>query len=247
MMTQKEMFELILNDKVNNYKNAFDIINNEAQQNTENYYAIYYLGYLYNEGFGVKKDIDKAIEYYGIAADNNIPGAQFNLGLLYREGHGPKTAKQLSLILISLAADQGHSVAQHYLARLCEEGKELDLDYEKAYALYFASGMNGYVDAFYDAACLILEDKVLNKNNEDAFKFFKTVAEHSQDIELVAEAYYKMGLMYYHGEGVTSSIDLSIDCFINAANKGHKESLDCIKEFLKINNKKAIDYLNNKL
>ena len=40
------------------------------------------IGWIYNNGLGVKKNIVEAIEWYELAADQNHKEAQFNLGII---------------------------------------------------------------------------------------------------------------------------------------------------------------------
>lgn len=44
------------------------------------------LGLMYREGRGVKKNVNKAAQYYEKAANQNVPKAQFNLARLYHQG-----------------------------------------------------------------------------------------------------------------------------------------------------------------
>jgi len=50
--------------------------------------AQFYVASAYEEGRGVKKDINKAIEWYSKAAKNNHNGAQYKLGEFYEKGLG---------------------------------------------------------------------------------------------------------------------------------------------------------------
>src|SRR5580704_3722378 len=47
-----------------------------------------FLGVLYEQGKGLKKDPAKAIEWYRRAAEQGNSAAQFNIGILYETGSG---------------------------------------------------------------------------------------------------------------------------------------------------------------
>ncbi|WP_171251809.1 tetratricopeptide repeat protein, partial [Acinetobacter baumannii] len=55
------------------------------QDNAE---AKYYLGILYEEGYGVTQDYKKAFEWYSKAANQGNAEAQNNLGAMYALGQG---------------------------------------------------------------------------------------------------------------------------------------------------------------
>ena len=50
--------------------------------------AQFNLGFMYNNGFGVKKDFNVAIKWYQLAAEQGYSVAQFNLGGMYAAGRG---------------------------------------------------------------------------------------------------------------------------------------------------------------
>lgn len=50
--------------------------------------SAYNVGECYGRGYGVDEDLDKAFEYYLIAARDNDPQAQFQIGNFYFEGRG---------------------------------------------------------------------------------------------------------------------------------------------------------------
>ena len=70
--------------------------------------AQYYLGLCYAKGFGVKKDMDKAFEWYGKAAEKGNAKAMLDLAVYcYAEGKGVKNDEQKAFELIQKAADKG--------------------------------------------------------------------------------------------------------------------------------------------
>ena len=52
-----------------------------------------YLGVLYENGLGVKKDINKALSYYKISCDAKVAEACINLGSLYSQLNKKQKAK----------------------------------------------------------------------------------------------------------------------------------------------------------
>ena len=67
------------------------------------------LGWLYQSGQGVPKDLGKAAELYQKAADQGNVFAQNNLGLLYQSGEGVPKDLRKAAELYQKAADQGNA------------------------------------------------------------------------------------------------------------------------------------------
>lgn len=71
-----------------NQKEALKWFQKAAKHNKPKAYANIGDLYAYADGITLKKDIDKAIEYWNTAADMGNAGAQFNLGAAYARGAG---------------------------------------------------------------------------------------------------------------------------------------------------------------
>ncbi|MDH3639455.1 MAG: SPOR domain-containing protein [Gammaproteobacteria bacterium] len=77
--------------------------------------AQYSLGFMYESGWGTKKDYQQAYDWYSKAADQGHSKAQYNLGLLYFRGLGVDQDKGLAYYWIQNAADQRHARAREFL------------------------------------------------------------------------------------------------------------------------------------
>jgi uncharacterized protein len=75
--------------------------------------AHYNLGLLYSEGGkGLKKDFEKAAEWFRKAAEQGDVEAQCNLGVMFAEGIGVARDYEKSMEWLVKAADQGDETAQ---------------------------------------------------------------------------------------------------------------------------------------
>ncbi len=97
----------------NNEAKAIDWCRKAAEQNHAP--AQNNLGWLYEHGRGVPRDMDRAIEWYRKAADLRFAVAQFNLGLLYQEGRGVAKNENAARVLFRQAADQDYVPAKNKL------------------------------------------------------------------------------------------------------------------------------------
>ncbi|HEX2549100.1 MAG TPA: tetratricopeptide repeat protein, partial [Gammaproteobacteria bacterium] len=112
-----------------------------ASQNT--------LGFMYEFGVGVTKNIKEALHFYGQAADQGLADAQFTLGLLNEMGQLglPKNGAEAHR-LYGLAASQGNSYAQNNLALILERGLYGEQKDEKeAVRLFREAAKQGNSDA----------------------------------------------------------------------------------------------------
>ena len=72
------------------------------------------LGFMYEKGLGVKKDLTKAVRCYQEAANRNDGRAQMNLGRMYRDGLGVQQNLVEAYKWFSLAVRNGAGAARHY-------------------------------------------------------------------------------------------------------------------------------------
>jgi uncharacterized protein len=76
--------------------------------------AQYWLASMYEQGTGLEKSHDKAMQFLRMAANNGSSTAEFDLGALYNDGTGGMTMDKVHACkLFEKAADQGHVKAMH--------------------------------------------------------------------------------------------------------------------------------------
>jgi hypothetical protein len=85
--------------------------------------AQYWIASMYEQGRGVEKSHDKAIQYLQMAANNGSSPAQFDLAVLYNDGAGGMNMdKAHACQLFEKAADQGHVKAMHNVGYCYQAG-----------------------------------------------------------------------------------------------------------------------------
>jgi len=57
--------------------------------------------------FRIKKNMNEAVKYYKLAAEQKYPNAQYQLGLCYKNGTGVSKNKLESVKYFKLAGNQG--------------------------------------------------------------------------------------------------------------------------------------------
>lgn len=86
-------------------------------------FAQSYLGIMYQYGLGVPADLEKAVHWYGRAAESGDPLAQRILGDLYAEGAWGEPDYATAARWYEFAAQNGDSEARRKLANLYREGR----------------------------------------------------------------------------------------------------------------------------
>lgn len=120
---QYELALIFLGDGKTNER-AFDLMKKAAEQGNAN--AEVYLGTMYRNGQGVKKDRDEAIRWYNAAIARGSAWGMFEMGSLLYER--PKRDTPKTLEWFKKAADAGYPMAQTAYGVFLLEGKDLPKD-----------------------------------------------------------------------------------------------------------------------
>ena len=100
-------------EKNKDYDEAFEIYSEAAEDG--NLTAICNLGYMYEAGLGVDRDVYKAVEYYTDAAEKGNARAMYNLGVCYELGVGILRNETKAAEWFKKAAEKGDSYAKKKL------------------------------------------------------------------------------------------------------------------------------------
>src|SRR5699024_3584817 len=85
--------------------------------------AQYNMGVIYDRGYGVERNYDKARIWYEKAAAQGDAEAAHNLGVMYHEGHGVPVNDKRAVYWFRKAAKLGEPAAQNNLAVMYAEGR----------------------------------------------------------------------------------------------------------------------------
>ncbi len=128
--------------------------------------AQFSISQLYQDGIGVKKNVQDAIKFYELATAQQDLRAEYNLGLIYLEGQGVAADYTKAVSLLRDAAFKGNDHAQYALACLYEQGYKnaagelvIQPDHEQAIGMYFLASANDYGPAQYRLAEMLVREK----------------------------------------------------------------------------------------
>lgn len=105
--------------------------------------AQYNLGCCYNDGNGVKKDMEEAAKWYTKAAEQGHPEAQCRLGCCYEKGEGVKQDKTEAVKWYRKAAEQNEVNAQFNLGCCYADGEGVQQDKLKAAKWFYNAAKRG--------------------------------------------------------------------------------------------------------
>ena len=112
--------------------------------------AMYRLGLLYWDGWGVAQDKARGIELFIAAAAGGICNAAYNLAIAYDKGYHVSQSYYQSFQYYAQAAKLGNIEAIHAIGSFYYWGQGVDRDYTKAWLWYRKSAKLDYADGMCD-------------------------------------------------------------------------------------------------
>jgi TPR repeat protein len=205
------------------YKTAHDLWLPLAEQGSSK--AQFFLGFMYDFGFGVEQEDSEAMKWYRLAAEQGNSRAQFFVGLMYANGQGVSKDNQEAMKWYRLAAEQGYdevniinlakknvpealkilttdaengvAEAQYSLGAMYANGEGVPQDDQEAMKWYRLAAEQGHSEAKINIKVKANIYELAKKNVPEALKIMIRDAEKG-----IAEAQYNLGGMYANGEGV---------------------------------------------
>ncbi len=111
----------------------------EAEAEKGNAVGEFMLGVMNEQGFGIDKNVEEAIEWYRRAADRGMGSAAYNLSRFYQNGEGVERNMAEAVRYLTLAAEKGHGRAMHNLGRIHESDGLGEPDLAEALKWYSAA------------------------------------------------------------------------------------------------------------
>ena len=180
-----------------------------------------HLGWLYEQGQGVTKDLGKAFEWFKQAAVQGYEVAQNDVGYAYRYGLGVEKDSSEALRWFRLSADQGHAYAQYNLASMLDAGEGTPQDYAQAAKYYRQAADQGHAAAAFSLGWLYRKGNGVEQNDTNAVFWYRIAAEKGDTTAL-----NNLGWMYESGSGIAANKQEAIRLYRQAAKKGNKMAKD---------------------
>jgi TPR repeat protein len=176
----RELFEYrvaqnqaILNDAIAYYTNQF---RHYQLCNQEDPIVQLNLAFLYQHGYGFKRCIRWAFEYYTLAAEQGNIDAQYNLGELFQQHHDMKFNYRHAFQWYTKSAQGGSIAAQKSLAYFYLKGLATDTDYDIALSWYHKAAEAGDSEAQLTLGKLYRKGDYIKQDLSIAVKWYTLAA-----------------------------------------------------------------------
>ncbi len=131
--------------------------------------AQYHMALIHLNGWGVKKDQQKAFELMAKSAAQSYPDALFSLANMYSEGDIVKKDLKTAFTLMKKAADKKLASAQFNLGVMYAQGKGTHINSVKAARWYEKAAKQNYALAQFNLALMYFEGKGVKKSTEMSY------------------------------------------------------------------------------
>ena len=216
--------------KAKDYAKALKYYQYAAEKNDSQ--AQFSLGYMYNNGKGVKQDHSEANKWYQKAAEQGNVFAQYNIGCMYANGNGVKQDYSEANKWFQKAAEQGNTSAQYSLGVNYYFGKGITQNYTEAFNWLLKAAESGDADSQNNVGVMYKNGQGVKQDYSEALKWYTKASDQGD-----TDALYNLGLMYADGTGMKSqNIAEALNCFYKAAQKGHEKAKAKLEEYRKYGN-----------
>lgn len=198
------------------------------------------MGYYYSSGYGVKKDVNLAFEWYSKAAEQNNPAALNNLAVCYKYGKGTEIDMTKTACYYEKSAKLGNITAQKNLAICYKNGTGVELNPQKEFYWTLEAAKNGDNESIGKIALHHLKGYGTEINKVEALiwyakYYFKGIQINNANDALNllqkkgdegdSQALYIIGKCFQYGVATEKNIGEALLYFERAAELGHIESL----------------------
>ncbi|MBP3196434.1 MAG: SEL1-like repeat protein [Butyrivibrio sp.] len=229
------------------YKKAFDYATIAAEDDECGGYLV--LGSLYLNGWGVEKDVNKALENYKMAAAYGDETAMNQIGFIYMGNEGIDENPEQSLYWFNEASKKNSAVGMYNLGYCYKNGYGTETDVEQAAEWFKKSAELGYVDAmcelgeYYQGTLIDLnkakmwylkaaelghaeaQNKLgvlyadIENDYKEAIKWYKKAMEQDS-----SWAYRNYAFCLWNGNGVKENKKKAIEMMRKAISLGHPDA-----------------------
>ena len=201
--------------------------------------AQYNLGVIYYEGQYISRDINKAIHYLTLAADQNHPQAQYNLGFIYYKGQYISRDINKAIHYLTLAANQNLPEAQYILGIVYFKGQYIQRNIKKGFYYFQLASKYRFHEAHFVVGYFYHSGIYIKKDIEKAIHYYK---EGSNNTDPYAKN--NLAIIYKDGYGdEIKSRKLNPIEFLNEAIRQKKDILSMynLANIYMYNDKSKID------
>lgn len=252
------------------YKKAFDYATIAAEDDECGGYLV--LGSLYLNGWGIEKDVNRALENYKMAAALGDETAMNQIGFIFMGDEGIDENPEQSFYWFNEAAKKGSDVGMYNLGCCYKNGYGTETDIEQAAEWFKKAAEQGYVDAMCDLGEYYQDNLVdfnkakmwylkaaelgnaeaqnklgvlyadIENDYKEAIKWYKKAMEQDNPW-----AYRNLGICYREGNGVKKDLKKAEELFSKASELGIEDAIDIKEDMISFQEDEDINMANSLL
>ncbi len=227
--------------KAEDYQKALEIFQPLATNNDPT--SQYFMGIIYENGYGIDKSYENAALWYEKAADQGDEDAQANLAELYQNGKGVKQDMNKAILLYLKAISKNSKYAISQLSTLIKDNSQNGQEKSNAFLMVAELYRDGKVAEAIDS-WKYLEEKGdrdsqamlgelyisgqdgLDQSYQDALMWYTNAA-----VQGSAHGQYGLGVIFGNGWGVERNDNLARFWFQQSSDNGNKQATEALKLF----------------
>jgi len=153
------------------------------------------LGYLNYHGMGCNKNMNEAVRWFRLAAEQGNSPAQQLLGECYENGEGVDQDIAEAMKWYRLSADEGNPIAQYQLGLRYQYGRGVDLDLGEGLKWHRIAADQGYFAAQYHLGECYKKGEGVDQDIAEAMRWYRLSANQGY-----ADAQHNLRLSYMMDE-----------------------------------------------
>ncbi|MGV7215849.1 DUF3857 domain-containing protein [Bradyrhizobium sp. UFLA05-112] len=178
-----------------------------------------YLGVMYRDGSGTKRDGAEAIKWFRLSAEQGDAYGQANLAYVYEIGLGTALDEKQAADWYAKAADQGNAYSQSRLAAMYRDGRGVPQDYALAVDLFSRAAEQGLTFAQTNLGLLHIKGEGVPQDFTKGISLLRKAAEQNDGL-----AQYNLGWAYESGTGVAKDTRQAIKWYSKASDLGNEQA-----------------------
>jgi TPR repeat protein len=143
------------------------------------------IGFLYEKGFGVKRNYATAIGWYTRSANQDLPEAQHNLGMLNYRGYGVEQNMTIAKRWFTKASGQNLGPSHYMLGLIYYEGNDTQKNPIRARVHFQQAAELGDINGQFMFAYMLASGEG-KKEEKNTFSDFGSIFESDSNIDLKA-------------------------------------------------------------
>ncbi|KAG0281039.1 hypothetical protein BGZ95_007239 [Linnemannia exigua] len=174
------------------------------------------LGDMYQDGRGVQRDYQAAMDWYLKAAEQGDAIGQRKVGVLYDKALGVAQSYSTAMTWYLKAAEQGDAISQRKIGAHYDLGLGVKQDYSIALDWYLKAAEGGDADAQCNVGYFHEHGQGVPQDSSKALEGYLKASHQN-----LARAQFNIGVMYARGRHFPQNYIQAMEWYLKAANQGY--------------------------